>query len=241
MNKALWIAVFLLALIALLGVFFSYYYWFKLELGFHISKSPEVWGQFGDFAGGLINPILSFITVVILIITSLYQQKQYERLERREKNKIFNDRFYGMISYQRDFANDFKCKLPSGVDANVKELIIYVEGVFFDTDDHSYLNDDKFKDSIFPLVRGFYILVKMINESRNEEIEKKDADKYYEWLVNLTDYSLMRLVLLCVYYYDGISSFSYIKSNSAFIAKLSMIGWGDYIDEVKKRKLHIGN
>ncbi|HIC8603685.1 TPA: hypothetical protein ACW7U9_001872 [Citrobacter freundii] len=241
MNKALWIAVFLLAIIALLGVFFSYYYWFKLELDFHISKSPEVWGQFGDFAGGLINPILGFITVVILIITSLYQQKQYERLERREKNKIFDDRFYGMISYQRDFANDFKCKLPSGVDANVKELTIYVEGVFFDTDDHSYLNDDKFKDSIFPLVRGFYILVKMINESHNEEIGKKDADKYYEWLVNLTDYSLMRLVLLCVYYYDGISSFNYIKSNSAFIAKLSMIGWGDYIDEVKNRKLHIGN
>lgn len=241
MNKALWIAVFLLALVALLGVFFSYYYWFKLELGFNISKSPEVWGQFGDFAGGLINPILGFITVVILIITSLYQQKQYERLERREKNKIFDDRFYGMISYQRDFANDFKCKLPNGVDANVKDLTMYVEGVFFDTDDHTYLNDDKFKDSIFPLVRGFYILVKMINDSHTEETEKKDADKYYEWLVNLTDYSLMRLVLLCVFYYDGISSFNYINSNSAFIAKLSMIGWGDYIAEVKKRKLHIGN
>lgn len=241
MSKGLWIAVFLLAFVALLGVFFSYYYWFKVELDFHISKKPEVWGQFGDFAGGLINPILSFITVIILIITSLYQQKQYERLEKREKNKIFDDRFYGMVSYQRDFANDFKCKLPNGVDANIKELIICVEDIFFDADDHSYINDDKFKESIFPLIRGFYILVKMINESHQEEIESKDADKYYEWLVNLTDYSLMRLVLFCVYYYDGISSFNYINSNPAFISKLSMIGWEDYIAEVKKRKLQIGN
>ncbi|WP_410732019.1 hypothetical protein [Citrobacter freundii] len=241
MSKALWIAVFLLAFVALLGVFFSYYYWFKVELDFHISKSPEVWGQFGDFAGGLINPILSFITVIILIITSLYQQKQYERLEKREKNKIFDDRFYGMISYQRDFANDFKCKLPNGIDANVKELTICVEDIFFDTDDHSYINDDNFKESIFPLIRGFYILVKMINEHHEEEIERKDADKYYEWLVNLTDYSLMRLVLFCVYYYDGISSFNYINSNPDFISKLTMIGWQDYIAEVKRRKLQIGN
>lgn len=241
MSKALWIAVFLLALVALLGVFFSYYYWFKIELDFHISKSPEVWGQFGDFAGGLINPILSFITVIILIITSLYQQKQYERLEKREKNKIFDDRFYGMISYQRDFAKDFKCKLPDGIDANVKELTICVEDIFFDTDDHSYINDDNFKESIFPLIRGFYILVKMINEHHEEEIESKDADKYYEWLVNLTDYSLMRLVLFCVFYYDGILSFNYINSNSTFISRLSMIGWDDYIAEVKKRKLQIGN
>ena len=146
-----------------------------------------------------------------------------------------------MISYQRDFANDFKCKLPNGIDANVKELTICVEDIFFDADDHSYINDDKFKESIFPLIRGFYILVKMINESHEEEIESKDADKYYEWLVNLTDYSLMRLVLFCVFYYDGISSFNYINSNQAFISKLSMIGWGNYIAEVKKRKLQIGN
>lgn len=236
MSKWLWITVFLLALGALIGVFLTYFYWFRIELNFQTSKAPEVWGQFGDFVGGLLNPILSFITVIILIITSLYQQNQYEKLERRESNKRFDDRFYGMISYQRDFSNDFKCKLPNGSDANLKELTIYVEEVFFDTTDHSVINDEEFKNSIFPLIRGFYVLIKMINESQKDEMDHDDIDRYYEWLVNLSDYSLMRLVIFCVFYYDGILSFNYIRSNANFIGKLTKIGWGGYITEVKSRK-----
>lgn len=104
--------------------------WFKACLDFHLSKSPEVWGQFGDFVGGVLNPILSFITVVILIITTIYQQKQYENSEKRELNKRFDDRFYGMISYQRDLAANFKLALPGGSDADVKDVITYVEDVF---------------------------------------------------------------------------------------------------------------
>ncbi|ENW8976562.1 hypothetical protein [Escherichia coli] len=130
MSKRLWLVVFILASLAFFSVFAVYFLWFKACLDFHLSKSPEVWGQFGDFVGGVLNPILSFITVVILIITTIYQQKQYENSEKRELNKRFDDRFYGMISYQRDLAANFKLALPGGSDADVKDVITYVEDVF---------------------------------------------------------------------------------------------------------------
>ena len=83
MSNRLWLVVFILALLAFCGVFIVYFLWFKAWLNFHLSKNPEVWGQFGDFVGGVLNPILSFITVVILIITTIYQQKQYEKLGKK--------------------------------------------------------------------------------------------------------------------------------------------------------------
>lgn len=236
MNKWLWLVVFLLALSAFGGVFFSYFYWFKMTLSFHTSHSPEVWGQFGDFIGGLLNPILSFITVMILIVTSLHQQKQYENSEKRELNKRFDDRFYGMINYQRSFADEFKCKLPSGEDANLSELVLYMEKMIFDTDNHDEINTIQHKENIFPLIRSFYILIKMVNEANDDSIDDKDMDKYYEWLVNLSNFHLVKLVLLCVFYYEDISSFEYIKSSHRFIVKISKLGWKTYIEATIKRK-----
>lgn len=240
MSKRLWLVVFILASLAFFSVFAVYFLWFKACLDFHLSKSPEVWGQFGDFVGGVLNPILSFITVVILIITTIYQQKQYENSEKRELNKRFDDRFYGMISYQRDLAANFKLALPGGSDADVKDVITYVEDVFFNTNDHSYINSQGFKETIFPVVRAFYILIKMIDESSEDEVSANIASKYYEWVINLSDYHFLRLVFFCSFYYDNISSFTYIRSNKNVISSLTTMGWDVYIYEINKRKQQLG-
>lgn len=41
-----------------------------------LSGNPEQWGQLGDYIGGVLNPVLSFTTIVILIITVGIQSKQ---------------------------------------------------------------------------------------------------------------------------------------------------------------------
>ncbi len=41
-----------------------------------LSAKQSVWGQFGDFLGGTINPILGFMTVMILVATLRVQQKE---------------------------------------------------------------------------------------------------------------------------------------------------------------------
>lgn len=41
--------------------------------GFHWSDSQEIWGQFGDFFGGLLNPIYAFLAFLALLYTIAIQ------------------------------------------------------------------------------------------------------------------------------------------------------------------------
>lgn len=49
------------------------------SLNFHnqnFSDSAENWGQFGDYIGGLLNPIFSFFSLIALLLTILVQTRQ---------------------------------------------------------------------------------------------------------------------------------------------------------------------
>ena len=53
---------------------FMYFSTFK-----YISLETAVWGAFGDYIGGILNPIFAFLSFAALIITLLYQHKQLEQ------------------------------------------------------------------------------------------------------------------------------------------------------------------
>jgi uncharacterized membrane protein len=53
------------------------------------STSQEVWGQFGDFLGGTLNPILGFVSVLVLVATLGLQRKELS--EARETAKENNN------------------------------------------------------------------------------------------------------------------------------------------------------
>ena len=50
---------------------------------------PDSWGQFGDFLGGLLNPVVGTITIVLLVRTLQQQGKavEYQRIELAEQRK----------------------------------------------------------------------------------------------------------------------------------------------------------
>ncbi|KJS23183.1 MAG: hypothetical protein VR76_14785 [Pseudomonas sp. BRH_c35] len=75
-----------IAALIMLGLFSLY----LIKFHNHLSNSQEVWGQFGDFMGGTLNPILGFITILILLSTMKIQRKElYEqRLVSSENNRI---------------------------------------------------------------------------------------------------------------------------------------------------------
>lgn len=62
-----------IAYIVPLAVLGFYYYNFH-QLG--LSNDTSIWGEFGDFFGGTANPIFSFLTVVLLLLTVSLQSKQ---------------------------------------------------------------------------------------------------------------------------------------------------------------------
>ena len=72
-------------------------------MGFSNDKGD--WGTFGDFVGGVLNPILTFITIVMLINSLKLQREANEQLikdERRQEKDVllkrFEDGFYNLIS-----------------------------------------------------------------------------------------------------------------------------------------------
>jgi len=66
------IAISGIAIAAIVLVFGSYLYVFNGQLSF----KQELWGAFGDFIGGTLNPILSFLALIALLITIAIQSKQ---------------------------------------------------------------------------------------------------------------------------------------------------------------------
>jgi uncharacterized membrane protein len=55
-------------------VFLAYFQEFQGNL----SPKQEVWGQFGDFFGGTLNPFLSFLSLIALVFTVAKQSRQLE-------------------------------------------------------------------------------------------------------------------------------------------------------------------
>ncbi|WP_082889775.1 putative phage abortive infection protein [Achromobacter ruhlandii] len=76
-SKLVWVPV--IVGLLLLSAYFAYF-------GIYRSAppgQPESWGQFGDFLGGLLNPVVGTITIVLLVRT-LLAQEQAIRLQTTE-------------------------------------------------------------------------------------------------------------------------------------------------------------
>lgn len=52
-----------------------YSYWFLVKLNKSLAESPENWGQFGDYIGGLLNPIMAY-AAFFWLTKSVRLQKQ---------------------------------------------------------------------------------------------------------------------------------------------------------------------
>ncbi|WP_041523586.1 hypothetical protein [Gilvimarinus agarilyticus] len=68
-NVLKWAVPLSLAILTLATLFYIAKFW-----SYDISDSPEQWGQLGDYLGGLVNPVVGLITV-ILLVTSLRQNQ----------------------------------------------------------------------------------------------------------------------------------------------------------------------
>lgn len=73
---AYWVGAFALIVV------FGYFQWFGQELKFPLSKDPAVWGQFGDYIGGVLNPICAYMAFVWLVRS--YALQKTELVETRK-------------------------------------------------------------------------------------------------------------------------------------------------------------
>lgn len=78
-----------LIMLFIVFIFLASLLFYRLNFSGGLSDSRAVWGQFGDFLGGTLNPIMGFVTVVILISTLKLQRK--ELFEARDSIRRNND------------------------------------------------------------------------------------------------------------------------------------------------------
>lgn len=92
---------------------------FVVKFGLNPSDSQETWGQFGDFLGGILNPLFSIIGLLALLHTIVLQVKELKRstkelkasakaLKKQNKHNAkqqFSSAFFQLIALNRTQAN----------------------------------------------------------------------------------------------------------------------------------------
>lgn len=219
-------------------------FYFLLEYG--VSDETSAWAEFGDFVGGLLNPILSFLALVLLIKSLTLQneananlRKELHNNERTEKLKSFESLFFNMISFQKELFDSFSVEVDGeGVEKkNLKKVkaVIYVEGEVGkmrasgaeDIVMLEYIDSIDTDDQIFGICRAFYIVVMTISEKLkdSEGFSSSDRKSHIRTLVNFTDFSQLRLVIICIQFMDY-ESVKYMRDNSDFIEVIEEVGLG---------------
>lgn len=69
----------------------GYFLWFGAIQGFELSNSTSSWGEFGDFLGGILNPLIAIFAVYWLSTSILIQKQELsetrDALEKTQKSQ----------------------------------------------------------------------------------------------------------------------------------------------------------
>ncbi|PRD14888.1 hypothetical protein [Pantoea coffeiphila] len=191
-------------------IFFAWLsYWIRFGHGFNFSVDPAVWGQFGDFLGGVINPLLTFISVILLINSVGLQRQANNSLIELEDFRKTEQKFYNMLESQRGSFEGFKIKVNENPHSEVLfngEAVLHLEekvlqdisnGASIEEIRESIENLDK-SDAIYNVVRRFYLLVSLILK----EVAPEKRKEYFDACVGMTDYRLICLLVMSLEIFD---------------------------------------
>lgn len=99
---------FLLLVFVVLGISGAYIWIFHNQ---EISKNSENWGQFGDYFGGILNPILSLFNLLVLYVIFLKESERHEELESAENKRhiqILHDSVRPYGEFHLSLVNEIK-------------------------------------------------------------------------------------------------------------------------------------
>jgi len=120
-----------------------------------ISDDTQVWGAFGDYFGGILNPILAIINIAILIyltylVNKIESNRATEELEIQKKIAI-----YGL---KHDALKEFNNNLSKFQPELVK------------SDEHSELNIILYRNEFYSLIETYTYLFPSIENDKKSEL-----------------------------------------------------------------------
>ncbi|WP_336235147.1 hypothetical protein [Achromobacter dolens] len=106
--KVKWFGITMLCLIpvvtAAVGLF---YYWEQFDSG-HFSTEHGEWGQFGDFIGGIVNPSVGLVTIILLVLTLISQQTELREQRKQMTKQSFEQTFFSWLGAYHQAIKDMK-------------------------------------------------------------------------------------------------------------------------------------
>lgn len=239
-NKYIWSAGLLI-----LAVFSTYSFHFYHTLNYPLSDSPEVWGQLGDYVGGLLNPLLTFISLVLLIKSLALQndantslRDEIHNTRKTEKLRSFENQLFNMLNSQKSAFDSFKIEIycdEKGEKLNGAEAVMWleveIEKIRKTSEDDAlivdFLEEHDPTDQIFGLTRIFYNMVKLISEKLSDSngFDTQDRSSHYLTLINFTDFSLLSLIVISAQFMNYAST-DYLKNNDEFNVILTEVDLG---------------
>jgi len=229
----------------------SYWLYFGIYLSYPLSKNPAAWTQIAGFFGGILAPILSFFSIVLLINSLNMQNKANNVLileaERNKKSEVirqFESKFFNLIDSQKiAFVNFELLFLDRGQDVFKRSAlaISHLEDIWDEISEQGGGLDSKKKllqnldddDAIYSIVRVFYIIVKITTDTfPDDSIEHQKLRKeYIVTLINFTDITLLKLILMVMKYLNYFSG-EYLKNNEIFMEVIKEVGLDGYYAEI---------
>ncbi|MNG63974.1 hypothetical protein D3C79_222100 [compost metagenome] len=97
-NHSIIIVLFVFAACFVFGAL--YYYWSHFN-ELPVSDSVEKWGQFGDYVGGVLNPGLSFISIILVCLT-LYSTSK------RSSIQSFESVLFELLRFHKENLSEIK-------------------------------------------------------------------------------------------------------------------------------------
>jgi hypothetical protein len=155
----------------------------------------EKWGQFGDFLGGLLNPIVGLATIYLILINVRLQKRELSLALREMKNsnkaleaqnaaieiQNFQNTFFNWVSSYREVLNDANFQTRGRDIFGASALRALYKGEFANVEIESSFGERGI-DSFFSSFSGYEL---MQDEAINNIIEDILCDK---WSQFKTDY-----------------------------------------------------
>lgn len=240
LNRYLITAIGLMA-----AVVVSYIFQFYFNLGYELSEQPSDWVYFGDFFNGLVSPLLSFVSLILLIQSLNLQNQANTELRaeiqlnhKNEQLRTFETYFFGLIEAQKASFANFELEFKAGENVKIlggacaiRELEDRIE---YSRRRHATYTEikemlDKLDqdEHIYNSIRVFYNIVKMITERLSDanQFDETIRANQFQTLISFTEFSQLRLVMICMQFMDYPSA-DYLKNNQEFMAVLKELGGG---------------
>lgn len=201
---------------------------------YQLSNDVNHWGQFGGFIGGVLGPLLSFLSYVMLIKSLTMQNDANVALREESKLNIKNEKlrsfevhFFNLINAQRETFEYFQLEIKSsgpskGVSA-VRELENLIGSLrYIGADDDKISTVIKGIDSqekIYNTQRIFYVITKMIDQKLSDEngFDEEERKAQLTTLINFTELSVLRVVLISMQFLNHKSS-RLLRENTTLLA-----------------------